>query len=84
MRIRKVEDDKELEKAVDKYITNDYKVKSRDEGTVKVKKKDSGGIGTHLLIFLFLGLYTLLIPNLLYVLYRYSKSDEVLIKVEGD
>lgn len=82
LRIRKVEDEKKLEKVIDEYITQGYKVKSRGEQTVKVKKSDYGGLGAHLLILIFFGWWLLLIPNLIYAVYRNSKGDEVLVKIE--
>lgn len=81
-RIRKFETEDKMEEVIDEYITKGYKVKSRGEKNAKVKEKDYGSLGAHILIFILLGWWTLFIANILYAAYKYTSSDEVLLKIK--
>ncbi len=81
-RIRRVDDRKEMERVIDDFITQGYKVKSQGERSTMMKKKDYGSGGAHLLIFIFLGWWTLFIANAVYAAYKYFTGDEVQIKVD--
>lgn len=81
-RIRRVDDRKEMERLIDEFITQGYKVKSQGELSAMVKKKDFGSGGMHLIVFIFLGWWTLLIANAVYAAYKYFTADEVQIKIE--
>lgn len=83
MRIRHAETQKQLEAIVDEYHTLGYSIGTRTETTATVTKPGSNGsfLG-HLIIFIFLGWWLVLLPNLGYMIYsRYANRDEVLIKV---
>ena len=76
-----------MEEVVDEYITKGYDVKARGKTTVRVKKSNYGSLGQQIVVFLFFGWWTFLVANLLYALYKNSRGDEVLVKVnthEGD
>jgi hypothetical protein len=49
-RIRRVDDRKEMEKVIDDFITQGYKVKSQGERSTMMKDKDFGSGGMHLLV----------------------------------
>lgn len=83
-RIRRVDHQKEMEKVIDDYITQGYRVKSQGENSARVKKKDFGSAGMHLIVFIFLGWWTLLIANAVYAAYKFFSADEVQIKIEND
>ena len=83
MRIRHVENRKEMEKVVDDYITTGYKITNQGERTTKMKKTEYGGIIAHIFIFLVFGWWTFFVANILYAIYKYSSGEEVLIKI-GD
>ena len=81
-RIRRVDDEREMERVIDDFITQGYKVKSRGQRSTMMKKKDFGSGGMHLLVLVFLGWWTLGIANAIYAAYKYFTADEVNIKVD--
>lgn len=81
-RIRRVEDEKEMDQVIDDFITQGYKVKSRGEQSAMMKEKDFGSGGMHLLILIFLGWWTLGIANAIFAAYKYFTADEVQVKIE--
>lgn len=81
-RIRRVDDEKEMDKVIDDFITQGYKVKSRGEQSAMMKEKDFGSGGMHLIILIFLGWWTIGIANAVYAAYKYFGADEVQIKIE--
>lgn len=52
-RIRRVESEREQEKAVDDFLTRGYKVQSQGQFSAKVKEKDFGSAPVHVFVFLF-------------------------------
>lgn len=80
-RIRKTQNVPDFEKVIDEYITLGYSIQSRGEDTCKMKKKNYGTVGKHILI-LILCCWTFGIANILYGAYCYYKGDEVLIKID--
>jgi len=82
-RIRRVDDEREMEKVIDDFITQGYKVKSRGERSTMMKEKSYGSGFAHLIILIFVGWWTLGIANAVYAAYKYYTGDEVQIKVEG-
>lgn len=81
-RIRRVDDQKEMEQVIDDFITQGYKVKSRGEHSTMMKDKDFGSGGMHLLILIVFGWWTLGIANAVYAAYKYFSADEVQIKIQ--
>lgn len=47
-----------------------------------MKERSFGSAGTHLLILIFLGWWTIGIANAIYAAYKYFSGDEVKIQVE--
>lgn len=82
MRMRKVENKKQMENLVDEYVTMGYKIKSMGENTTKVEKVNNGSAIGHIVIFLLFGWWTLLLANLLYLIFARTGNDEVVVKVE--
>ena len=82
MRLRRAQTTQEMERVVDDLITQDYKVKSRGERSVKMKHEEYGSLMAHIIIFILFGWWTLLIANVLYAAYKYVTGDEVLIQLE--
>lgn len=83
-RIRRVDDKREMEKVIDDFVTQGYKVKSQGQRSTMMKEKNFGSGGIHLLILIFLGWWTLGVANALYAGYAYYTGDEVNIKVDDD
>lgn len=81
-RIRRVDDQKEMEKVIDDFITQGYKIKSKGERSTMMKEKDWGSGGMHIIVLIFLGWWTLGIANALYAAYAYWTSEEVKIQIE--
>lgn len=81
MRIRKCQNQSELESVTDDYITRGYKVVSRGENSIKMKEDTGyGSVFWHIVLLLFIPL----IGNAIYAWHVNSKGEEVLIKnVEG-
>lgn len=81
-RIRRVDDQKEMEKVTDDFITQGYKVKSQGERSTMMKKKDFGSGAIHIIILILFGWWTLGIANGIYAAYKYFSADEVQIKID--
>lgn len=81
-RIRRVDDQKEMEKVIDDFITQGYKIKSQGERSTMMKEKDWGSGAMHVIVLIFLGWWTLGIANALYAAYAYWTSEEVKIQIE--
>lgn len=83
MRIRRVNNQRELETLVDEFITMGYRVVEEGETSTKLKKKEYGGGLAHLIIFLVIGWWTFFLANIAYAIFKYYTGEEVLVKVEG-
>ncbi|WP_408959821.1 hypothetical protein [Natrinema sp. 74] len=81
-RIRRVDDKREMERVIDDFITQGYKVKNQGERSTLMKKKTWGSGGTHLIIGILTVWWTLGIGNLAYAIYKYFTAEEVQIKVD--
>ncbi|MDL0120922.1 hypothetical protein PNQ29_14440 [Halobacterium salinarum] len=81
-RIRRVDDKREMERVIDDFITQGYKVKNQGERSTLMKKKTWGSGGTHLIIAILTIWWTLGIGNLAYAIYKYFTAEEVQIKVD--
>lgn len=83
MRLRRAQTTQEMERVVDDLITQDYKVKSRGERSVRMKHEEYGSLMAHIIILILFGWWTFLIANVLYAAYKYVTGDEVLIQLEN-
>ncbi|MDR2544907.1 MAG: hypothetical protein LBD03_05105 [Methanobrevibacter sp.] len=83
MRIRKVQNSREMEAVIDEYITLGYREKERGQDTVRMFR--SGGYGSlfvHFILFYFT-FYTFGLLNIAYLIYSYyegARADNVMIK----
>ncbi|UTB32031.1 MAG: zinc ribbon domain-containing protein [Methanobacterium sp. ERen5] len=81
-RIRKPRTEREYEEIIDELITQGYKIQNRGTASTKLIKASYGSVIAHIIIFVFLGWWTFLVANLIYLAYNYvSNSDEVLVKL---
>ncbi|WP_231378808.1 hypothetical protein [Natrinema sp. J7-1] len=83
-RIRRVDDQREMERVIDDYITQGYQVKSQGERSARVKDKDWGSALGHLIVAALTLWWTLGIGNVAYAAYKRYPADEVTIKVDHD
>ena len=85
MRIRHATSKRELESSVDEYHALGYSVKSTETSATATKPGSNGSLLGHLIVFVFLGWWLFLLPNLGYLIYsRSAGKDEVLIKVGAE
>lgn len=82
-RIRRVDDQREMERVIDDYITQGYQVKSQGERSARVKNKDWGSALGHVVVALLTLWWTLGIGNVAYAAYKRYSADEVTIKVDA-
>lgn len=82
-RIRRVDDQREMERVIDDYITQGYQVKSQGERSARVKSKDWGSALGHIVVALLTLWWTLGIGNVAYAAYKRYTADEVTIKVDN-
>lgn len=83
-RVRRVEDRQEMERSIDEFITRGYKVKSDGATSTRLKKREWGDAGIHLIIAVLSGWWTFGLSNALYAIFRYVNADEVIIKVDAE
>src|SRR5215203_437319 len=81
-RIRKVQTQREFDSCVDDFVTPGYRIKEHGETTTMLKKNTWGSAGGHILWALMTVWWTYGVGNLIYALYAYYASDEVLIRRE--
>lgn len=82
-RIRRVTDQREMEKRIDEYITRGYRVKLQGEYSTRLKERDWGDSGTHLFLLILTGWWSFGFMNALYAIYRYATAEEIVLKVDG-
>jgi hypothetical protein len=81
-RIRKFNSKSEMERALDEYITMGYRIREQGENNILVRKHDNGS--TTIIIILAIFTWILIeIPTILYVWYKRTHADTILMKVEG-
>ena len=81
-RVRRVADRRELERAVDEFVTRGYKVESDGETSIRLKERDWGDAGTHLVLALLTGWWTLGLSNALYAIYARVTAEEVIVRID--
>lgn len=84
MRIRRVSSQQEMERAIDDYITQGYKVQARGESNAKLKQNNWGSGAGHFWIALFTVWWTFGFGNLIYALVKNSGGDQVMVKMEDE
>jgi hypothetical protein len=79
-RIRRVENNNQMENVVDDYVTLGYKVESRGQNSVKLKeKKGWGSLSGHVIIIL-LTFWSFGIGNLIYALIKHYGGEKIVVK----
>lgn len=81
-RVRRVTDRREMERSVDEFITRGYRIVAEGDASTRLKERDWGDAGTHLIIAMLTGWWTFGLANALYALYRYTTAEEVVVKIE--
>ena len=82
--IIRVKTQKELEKLTENSIMEGFKIENKTANMVTlVKAGNFGNPIIHLIVFVFLGWWTLFIANIIYAVYCYtSKTQNRMIKIE--
>lgn len=83
-RIRRVDDQKELERTIDDFVTRGYKIKTQGERSARLKKHTWGSGSGHLVVAALTIWWTLGIGNVAYAIYKNQTAEEVEVKVEED
>lgn len=83
-RVKRVADRRAMERTTDEYITKGYRLTSEGEASTRLKERDWGDGGTHVLLALFTGWWSLGFFNALYAVYSYVTAEEVLITIEDE
>jgi hypothetical protein len=73
-----------MDREIDEYVTRGYRITSRGETSARLKERDWGDGGVHLIIAALSAWWTVGLSNALYAIYKYVTAEEVLITVETD
>jgi hypothetical protein len=79
-----VENRRELERSVDEFITRGYTIKSEGEESTRLKKREWGDAGTHLILALITGWWTFGLSNALYAIYKHVAAEEIVIRLDEE
>jgi hypothetical protein len=82
-RIRRVDDDREMEQTVDDFITQGYQIKKQGERSTMMKKKTWGSGSGHLVVGALTLWWTLGIGNVIYAIYKHYTAEEVKVQIEN-
>lgn len=82
-RLRRVSSQKELENAVDDYITQGYEVITQGEKSTLLRKKTWGSAGGHVMCAIATAWWTLGIGNAIYAVYAHNAAEQVMLKIEA-
>ena len=83
-RIRRVDDEREMEKVIDDFKTQGYNIKSQGQRSTMMKKHTWGTGSGHIVVAVLTVWWTLGIGNVAYAIYKHSTAEEVQIKVETE
>lgn len=83
-RVRRVESRREMEKAIDEFLTRGYEIKSEGETSTRLKERDWGDADVHLIIAALSGWWTFGLSNALYAIYKHVTAEEVVIKLSDE
>jgi hypothetical protein len=73
-----------MEKVVDDFITQGYKVKNQGERSTMMQKHTWGSGSGHLVVAVLTIWWTLGIGNVAYAIYKHYTAEEVQIQVEDE
>lgn len=82
-RIRRVTDEREMERLIDEFITRGYTIKKQGQYSAQLKKKDWGGVFNHFIIATLTIWWTFGLGNFLFAVYKRYTAEEVTIKIDG-
>ena len=75
---------KSFENTIEDKVSEGYKIESRTDRQAVLVKPTYGGLLGHVLVFIFLGWWTIFLANILYLAYSYlANSEKYTIKI-GD
>lgn len=81
-RIRRVDDEREMERVTEDFLTRGYKTKSQGGNSTLVKKSTWGSGTGHLVVAALTIWWTLGIGNVAYAIYKNLTAEEVQIKID--
>jgi hypothetical protein len=81
-RVRRVNNQREMELLADDFITRGYKVISEGNDNIRLKAQDWGSADTHIVIAVVSGWWTLGLSNVLYAIYSYVTAEEIVVKID--
>lgn len=81
-RVRRVEDQREMEQVIEDFLTRGYKIKNEGQNSTMVKKNTWGSGTGHIVVAALTIWWTLGIGNVIYAIYKNRTAEEVQIKVE--
>ena len=81
-RVRRVDDEREMERTIDDFKTQGYKIKSQGERSTMMKKHTWGTGSGHIVVGVLTVWWTIGIGNVTYAIYKNRTAEEVQIKVE--
>lgn len=82
MRIRKVASVADMDRTVDDFITQGFKIKSQGEKSTLLAKGGYGSGAGHLIVFLLTAWWTFGIGNLVYAVLAKLGGEQITVKVE--
>lgn len=82
-RVKQVDSRGEMERTVDEFVTRGYKIESRYESAVIIKKEDWGDIEIHFLTAILTVWWTFGLANVLYAVYKRITAEKIIIRI-GD
>jgi hypothetical protein len=82
-RVRRVDDQKEMEQVTEDFLTRGYKIKNEGQNSTMLKKKTWGSGSGHLVVAVLTIWWTIGIGNVIYAVYKNLTAEEVQIKVSG-
>jgi len=83
-RIRRVEDRREMEKVVDDFMTQGYKIKNEGQNSTLLKKKTWGSGSGHIVTAVLTVWWTCGLGNVVYAVFKNMTAEEVQVKVDGE
>lgn len=81
-RVRRVNNQREMELLADDFITRGYKITSKGDNNIRLKAQDWGSADTHVVIAVVSGWWTLGLSNVLYAIYKHVTAEEVVVKID--
>jgi len=81
-RIRRVDGQRDMEKTIDDFKTQGYKIKSEGERSTMLKKHTWGSGSGHIVVAALTVWWTLGIGNVVYAIYKNRTAEEIQIKIE--